>query len=492
MTKDDETGGHDKWARLRFSIVGFLLAAPPRRGQLKAELKKLAGKQWLHPISGEPEKFGFSTIERWYYLAKASQDPILAVRRKVRRDAGQQASLNPDLCAKLKEQYRAHRSWSYQLHVDNLEVVVEKDPDLGPIRSYSTWRRYMLAQGMNRLKGRRRGIEGVDAADLRREQFETRSYEAEYVHGLWHFDFHKGSRRVLTRDGRWQTAILLGFIDDHSRVCCHLQWYLDETTETLVHGASQAFQKRDLPRSMMGDQGSAMKGREFQQGLEDLSISWDPTRAYSPEQNAKKEVFWANVEGRLIPMLEGVAELKLGLLNEATQAWVELEYNRKKHSEIGMPPIERFLAAKNVGRDCPGSEELRQTFRAYATRKQRRSDGTVSLEGRRFEVPSRYRNLEQVCLRYARWDLSVIDLFDRRNKKVLCTLRPLDKAKNAEGIRRRRDDSVDLTADPTAQDSPGGVAPLLRKYMEEYSATGLPPAYLPKHDLEDEEEEETS
>jgi putative transposase len=487
MTKDDETGTHDAWARLRFSIVGRLLAAPPSRGQLKTELETLSKKQWLHPITGEPESFGFSTIERWYYLAKASQDPILAVRRKVRSDAGEQASLNPRLCGKLGEQYRAHRSWSYQLHVDNLEAVIEKEPALGPMRSYSTLRRYMLAQGMKRIKRRRRGIAAVDAADLRREQYETRSYEAEYVHGLWHFDFHKGSRRVLTRSGTWETAILLGFIDDHSRLCCHLQWYLDETTETLVHGSSQAFQKRDLPRAMMGDQGSAMKGREFQQGLEDLSIAWDPTRAYSPEQNAKKEVFWANVEGRLIPMLEGVEELTLGLLNEATQAWVELEYNRKTHSEIGMPPIERFLAAKSVGRDSPGSEELRQAFRAHATRKQRRSDGTVCLEGRRYEVPSRYRNLEHVCLRYARWDLGVIDLFDLRNKKILCALRPLDKAKNAEGIRRRRDDSVGLDPDSTQQ-APGGVAPLLRKYMEEYSATGLPPAYLPKHDLDEEEE----
>jgi len=486
MTKDDETGRHDAWARLRFSIVGPLLAAPPSRGRLKAALQDLSNKQWLHPITGEPERFGFSTIERWYYAAKASQDPILAVRRKVRSDAGQQSSLNPDLCAKLAEQYRAHRSWSYQLHVDNLEVVVEADPALGPMRSYSTWRRYMSSQGMKRLKRRRRGVPGVDAADLRREQFETRSYEVEYVHSLWHFDFHKGSRQVLTRDGRWQTAILLGFIDDHSRLCCHLQWYLDETTETLVHGASQAFQKRDLPRAMMGDQGSAMKGREFQQGLEDLSIAWDPTRAYSPEQNAKKEIFWAIVEGRLIPMLEGVEELTLSLLNEATQAWVELEYNRRKHSEIDMPPIERFLTAKSVGRDCPGSEVLRQAFRAYATRKQRRSDGTVCLEGRRYEVPSRYRNLERVCLRYSRWDLSSVDLFDRRNKQILCTLRPLDKAKNAEGIRRRRDDPVDSSADAIAQDAPGGVAPLLRKYMEEYSATGLPPAYLPKHDLEEE------
>jgi transposase InsO family protein len=483
MTKDNDTGGHDLWARLRFSIVGALLAAPPKRGQLKAELEKLASKLWKHPITRMEEKFGFSTIERWYYQAKASQDPIRAVRRKVRSDAGQQTSLNPELCAKLSVQYHEHRSWSCQLHVDNLKVVVEEDPTLGPMRSYSTVRRYMSAEGMKPIRRRRRGIAAADAADLRREQFETRSYEAEYVHSLWHFDFHTGSRRVLTRSGTWKTAKLLGFIDDHSRVCCHLQWYLNEETETLVHGASQAFQKRDLPRSMMGDQGSAMKGKEFQQGLEDLSISWDPTRAYSPEQNAKKEVFWAQVEGRLIPMLEGVEELTLAFLNDATQAWVELEYNRKKHSEIGMPPIERFLAAKSVGRACPSSEELRQAFRMHATRKQRRSDGTVCLEGRRYEVPSRYRNLEQVCLRYARWDLSTVDLFDDRNKKILCTLRPLDKTKNAEGIRRSRGNSVDLAADASAPAASGSIAPLLRKYMAEYSATGLPPAYLPKHDL---------
>jgi len=81
MTKDNDTGRHDVWARLRFSIVGALLAAPPRRGELKTQLSRLADKQWRHPISGEPAKFGFSTIERWYYSAKASHDPILAVRR---------------------------------------------------------------------------------------------------------------------------------------------------------------------------------------------------------------------------------------------------------------------------------------------------------------------------------------------------------------------------------------------------------------------------
>ena len=36
-------------------------------------------------------------------------------------------------------------------------------------------------------------------------------------------------------------------------------------------------------------------------------------------QNAKQEAFWAPVEGRLMAMLEGVPDLTLSALNEATQ-----------------------------------------------------------------------------------------------------------------------------------------------------------------------------
>jgi len=81
----------------------------------------------------------------------------------------------------------------------------------------------------------------------------VRSYEAEHVHALWHLDFHHGSRPVLTRAGAWATPLMLAVIDDHSRLICHLQWYLDETAETLVHGLTQAFQKRGLPRALMSD-----------------------------------------------------------------------------------------------------------------------------------------------------------------------------------------------------------------------------------------------
>jgi hypothetical protein len=70
---------------------------------------------------------------------------------------------------------------------------------------------------------------------------------------------HHGSRRVLLPSGQWSVPLLLGILDDHSRLCCHAQWYLAEGTEELCHGLSQAFQKRAIPRSLLEDNGSATR-----------------------------------------------------------------------------------------------------------------------------------------------------------------------------------------------------------------------------------------
>jgi len=84
----------DTWARLRFSIIGPLLAAPPAAGEVRVEIEKLAAKTWHDPIRGEPARFAFATIERWYYTARnARLDPIAGLRRRVRKDAGQQVAI---------------------------------------------------------------------------------------------------------------------------------------------------------------------------------------------------------------------------------------------------------------------------------------------------------------------------------------------------------------------------------------------------------------
>ena len=61
---------------------------------------------------------------------------------------------------------------------------------------------------------------------------------------------------------------------------------------------------------------------------------------------------------------------------------------------------------------------------------------------------------------------------------MLERLYPLDKTRNADGVRR-------AIQTPASDDGPSpapGIAPLLKKLMADYAATGLPPAYIPQED----------
>ncbi len=476
MTNENDLPPRDRWARLRFAISGPLLAAPPAPGELRAALGALAGKTWRHPFTGLEIRFGVSTLERWFYAAKHAADPVQALRNQVRRDIGRFPSHTGEAVQALTTQYHEHRGWTAQLHHDNLRVTLAAAGLKCP--SYPSVRRYLKAQGLVRRRIPRNSTEAAIAARDRLEQREVRSYEVEHVLQLMHLDFHHGSRKVLSRRGEYIKPLLVAFIDDRSRFLCHAQWYTNEGTEELVHGLCQALQKVGLPRSLMSDRGSAMIAGEFTAGLHRLGILHLPTLPYSPHVNGKQENLWGRVEGRLLAMLEGEPNLSLEQLNVATLAWVTQEYHRTVHSELGATPLERYLAGPNVGRPCPGSEELRAAFRIEVKRKQRRSDGTVSLDGQRFELPSRFRHLSEVHLRYARWDLSRVDLVDPRSGAILCAVRPLDKAANADAQRRRVEP---LNSAPSAA-AASGVAPLLKQMIADYAATGLPPAYLPTDD----------
>jgi hypothetical protein len=242
--------------------------------------------------------------------------------------------------------------------------------------------------------------------------------------------------KILTK-GQWETPILIAVKDDRSRLICHMQWFRGtERSEIVAHCLMQAFQKRGLPRSTICDNGGAMVAAEIVEGFGRLGIKHERTLPYSAYQNGKSESVWSSVEGRLLAMLEGVEGLALELLNEASQAWVELEYNRRINDDTGEAPLNRFLAGPSVLRPAPDSDALRLAFTRTVTRTPRKSDGTVPVAGHRFEIPSRYRHLTQVEIRYASWNLNEVHLVDERTGHVLCRLFPQDKAANASGLRR--------------------------------------------------------
>jgi putative transposase len=475
--KQKHRSHHQLWAEFRFGVVGGLLSAPASSGELADRFRELSQKEWQHPITEEKVIFGVSTIERWYYEAKNKKaDPVGALRRKLRSDSGTTRHMSQEIKSWLMNNHRQNPQWSYQLHVDNLKVWLESHPECGMVPSYASVLRYMKTMGWLRRKRAYRPTEpGQAVADARLCEREVRRFEVEYVGGLWHLDFHKAKRGVLTGHGELKTPIALCILDDHSRLCCHIQWFFNEDTPVLVHGFVQALLKRGLPRALLTDNGSAMISTEFTQGLTRLGINHDTTLPYSPYQNGKQESFWGNLEGRLMAMLINDKTLTLPKLNDVTQAWCEVEYNKRLHSETSQTPLDRFIHGKDVLRPAPENSTLSLAFRKDVRRTQRRSDGTFSLEGKRFEVPNAYRSLPQITVRYASWDLTEVHLIDDRTQNILTRLFPVDLQQNAEAKRRVIHPDQQTLPTLNMPEQP----PLLEKIIAEYSATGLPPAYIP-------------
>jgi putative transposase len=465
----------------RYSIVAELLSRPPEVGDLAKRLQEISKKSFVQTWNKKEIKISIRTLERWYAAARKAQRPSEILQPRLRIDRGTSRVLTEEHKSWLADYRLQFPSWSIQLLFDNMVAAALKSNE----PSYSTVLRYF----------KRQGFWGYRSPGKGRNAKEVRSYEVEFVGQMWHMDFHKGNRKVVTEDGEFQQPICMAIIDDKSRLVCHAQWFLNETAEVLVHGLTQAILKRGLPRTFYSDNGSAMKAEEFKAGLDALNIKIENTLPYAPYQNGKQEAFWQPLEGRLIKMLPAEKRLTLEVLNIVTQAWIEQDYHIKIHSETGEKPLDRFFNCSHVLRDSPAYDDLKCNFRMHVTRTVRKTDSTVTLDGVRFQVPQCYTHMDSLFLRYARWDLGEAEILCPDSYKSLCVIIPLDKLANSSGIRKsiRTDTQEDIpntSADDTFLDLntdqlPPLLANCLRKHAQQYPLGG----YIPIQTKEDQTDE---
>lgn len=71
-------------------------------------------------------------------------------------------------------------------------------------------------------------------------------------------------------------------------------------------------------------------------------------------------------------------------------------------------------------------------------------------------------------------------LVDPKTGGPLARLLPQDKVQNASGLRRTIEPPETTAAANLKSDQPA----LLQKWLADYAATGLPPAYLPKEECD--------
>ncbi|MBF0442224.1 MAG: DDE-type integrase/transposase/recombinase [Oligoflexales bacterium] len=467
MADNNEISKNRRWGNFRYAVIGTLLSAPPPRGQLSTELRKLAEKVWQHPITGQDIQFCFSTLEEWYYKIKAEkQDPISPLIKKERKDKGKQHVITEEIVLILKDQYADYPWWDINLHTKNLIATMKMKQSTAKYPSVSSVRRFMKKVGLKRQQRPRQDDKGRLEEILINQEKEIACFEVGSPNDLWSLDFHHGKIMILDYKGNWRQPIIIVVLDHYSRLICHARWSFTETTEDLVCAVSVAIMKHGRPHRFLSDNGSAMRSDEYLQGLERLGIRVSKIKRKKPNQNGKTEVHWANLESKLLAMLVGQDGLTLDYLNELTLAWAEVGYNRQWHREIKMTPLERYLQGVKVGLSTCDEDTLKRAFRLDEFRRPRHSDGTIKIYDILFRLPQRFWHLDRVLVRYARWDLSFVHIVDYASGKEIMKIYPVDKLKNSDGQRRLIETPVEISQERKRTVLPSYMQEMMRQYFE--------------------------
>jgi transposase InsO family protein len=217
-----------------------------------------------------------------------------------------------------------------------------------------------------------------------------------HVNELWQADTMVGPY-VSHGAGKVQSK-LIAFLDDASRVVCHGEFFLADTTETLRPAFKTALYKRGLPECLYVDNGSNYASFEMTQVCQRIGAILCHTPVRDGAAKGKIERFFRTVRESFLTRALDLTSVDA--LNRAFFSWVEDEYHEREHSSLGMKPIDRFGLDLGRVRFLPPYDVNDELFFVEQDRTVL-ADNTFSLKNTRFEAPRDLRN-RKVQIRFDR------------------------------------------------------------------------------------------
>jgi putative transposase len=201
-------------------------------------------------------------------------------------------------------------------------------------------------------------------------------FEASVRNELWTGDGLHGPKL----DGG-RRAVLLAFIDDHSRLLVGWRWGSGEDVFRLEAALRAGLMARGVPEAILVDRGSAFVSSPLLRACAVLGVKLIHASPRAATTKGKIERFFRSVRDQFLVEIDDGAGLTE--LNRLFSAWLEVVYHRRVHSETGQTPLERFDAAGAPPLPTPAL--LREAFLWSQTRTVTKT-ATVSLHGNQYEV----------------------------------------------------------------------------------------------------------
>jgi len=350
-------------ATFRFGVIHDLVGGVELDpGEQERLIREKCDRKWAIPFSAKT-RITRSTILRWVKLYKDSGGKLEALANHDRSDNGKSRAIDPETgLALIRLRQELPKATIARLI---REMNTRRLASPGLVLTTATVHRFLRSNGLMKCTE-------VAPEDRRR-------FEAELPNDLWQTDCMHGPR--VEHEGKHRKTYLIAFIDDHSRLIPHAEFYLSERLASYLKALEEALLTRGLPRKIYTDNGSALRSHHLEHVTASLGIALIHARPYKPQGKGKIERFFRTVRSDFLPGFKGTS---LADLNQALYFWLNDIYHQRVHSSTGQTPFARFTSRMECLREAPPN--LKDCFRKTVRRRVAK-DRTISLDGRIFEAP---------------------------------------------------------------------------------------------------------
>ena len=246
------------------------------------------------------------------------------------------------------------------------EIMLRTAGEGGHVPGLRTLQTHLARQGLNvRADGRSPGkVYGRFEAAARNE--------------LWTGD---GLHGPTLAGATARRAVLLAFIDDHSRLLVGWRWGTGEDVFRLEAALRAGLMSRGVPNAILVDRGSAFVSSQLLRACAVLGVKLVHASPRAATTKGKIERFFRTVRDQFLVEIDDGVEL--AELNRLFSAWLEVVYHRRVHTETGLTPLARFDAAGAPTLPTPAL--LREAF-LWSQERTVTKTATVSLHGNQYEV----------------------------------------------------------------------------------------------------------
>ena len=411
----------------RFGVIHDLIGDTElETGEQERLIRDKCDRKWLIPFS-DKTRITRSTILRWVRLYKESGGRLDALCNHERSDLGSPRAIDQETgLALIRLRHELPKATVVRLiHEMNIRKLITPGLDLRRATVY----RFLNSNGLYKKSG-------VIHEDRRR-------FEADSPNDLWQSDCMHGP--MIIHENKKRKTYLLAFIDDHSRLVPHGEFYLSESLESYLKSLESALSTRGLPRKIYTDNGAAFRSHHLEHVTASLGIALLHARPYKPQDKGKIERFFRTVRSEFLPNFKGSTLFEL---NQAFCIWLNDIYHSRKHSSTGQTPFSRFTSNIECLRESPTN--LKDYFRKNVRRKVAK-DRTVSLNGRIFEAPVSLIG-KQVSLLYHEEDSNVEVSFEGQSYGLLTVL---DIHVNCR-VKRDKNNNIELESTSSPENYKGG------------------------------------